>query len=111
MQHQIEMGNDETIFEFVIAEASRDTLRLVHAQVIETVRTEAYVQFARDLTHAFHALQGVARLQNEAGRVIFTISFERGRVEVETAWGQRMNRFKTDQSYLTRTVGQIGIVE
>jgi len=109
--HHIEMGNDETTFEFVITDASRDTLRLDHAQVIETVRTEAYVQFAQDLTHAFHALQGVARLQNEAGRVILTISFERGRVSVETAWGQVMNQFKTDQSYLTRTVGQIGIVE
>lgn len=109
--HHIEMGNDETTFEFVITEASRDTLQLVHAQIIETVRTEAYIQFARELTHAFHTLQGVARLHNEAGRVILTITFERGRVEVETAWGQAVSRFGTDQSYLTRTVGQIGIVE
>ncbi|MCT4777426.1 MULTISPECIES: hypothetical protein [Exiguobacterium] len=109
--HHIEMGNDETTFEFVITKASRDTLRLIHAQVSETVRTEAYVQFARDLTRAFHALKGLARLQNEAGRVILSISFERGHVEVETAWGKATNRFRTDQSYLTRTVGQIGIVE
>ncbi|MFL9651229.1 MULTISPECIES: hypothetical protein [Exiguobacterium] len=109
--HHIEIGNDEGTLEFVIVEASRDTLRLVHGAVSETVQTGAYVQFAQDLTRAFHALQGVARLKNEAGEGILTITFGRGRVEVETAWGQVTNRFGTDQSYLTKTVGQIGIVE
>lgn len=109
--HHIEIGNDKGTFEFVIVEASRDTLRLVHGPVSETIQTGAYVRFAQDLTRAFHALQGVARLQNEVGRVILTITFERGRVEVETAWGQVTNRFGTDQSFLTKTVGQIGIVE
>lgn len=109
--HRIEIGNDETTFELVIAEATRDTLRLVHAQIMVMVSTDDYIRFARDLTRAFHALTGAALLQDKTGRVILTISFERGRVEVETAWGQGTNRFETDQSYLTRTVGQIGIVE
>jgi hypothetical protein len=109
--HHIEIGNDETIFEFSIIEASRETLRLAHGLVIEIVRTEAYVRFARDLTDAFHTLAGVCRLWNEEGRAILTISFDRGRVEVETAWGQVTRRFVTDQSYVTRTVGQVGIVE
>lgn len=109
--HHVEIGNEETIFEFVIAEASRDMLQLVHAQVIETVQTETYIGFARDLTHAFHALKGMAQLRNEEGRAILTVSFERGRVKVETAWGQVTNQFETDQSYLTRTIGQIGLIE
>ncbi|WP_157964118.1 hypothetical protein [Exiguobacterium sp. TNDT2] len=111
MQHQIEMGNDETTFKFVIAEASRNMLRLVHDQESETVRTSDYVQFANDLTRVYHELSGAARLQNADGRNILTISFKRGRVEVETAWGQVRDGFRTDQSYMTRTVGQIGIVE
>lgn len=109
--HHFEIRNEETTFRFVIAEASRTTLRLVHDQEPETVRTSDYVQFANDLTRVYHELSGATRLRNVDGRDILTISFERGRVEVETAWGQTKRRLRTDQSYLTRTVSQIGIVE
>ena len=109
--HRIEIDNEKTVFEFVIVEASRDRLYLEHARDIEAVSTDAYVRFAIDLTRAFHELKGVTTLENENGKTILTISFQRGRVEVEAAWAGTTTRFTTDQSYLTKTVRQIGIVE
>ncbi|TCI34434.1 MULTISPECIES: hypothetical protein [unclassified Exiguobacterium] len=109
--HQIELGNDDVTVRFIIAEANRTTLKLVLARDAEMVRTADYVSFGRDLTEAYEQLSGKAHLQNESGRTILTIAFERGRVDVSIAWGQGVTTFVTDQSYLTKTLGQIGPFE
>lgn len=109
--HQIELGNNEITVRFIIAEANRKTLKLVFARDAETVRTTDYVTFGRDLTEAYEQLSGRAQLRNESGRTILTIAFNRGRVDVSIAWGQGVTTFATDQSYLTKTLGQVGPFE
>lgn len=109
--HQIELGNNEITVRFTVAEANRKTLKLVLARDTETVRTADYVTFGRDLTAAYEQLSGRAQLRNESGRTILTIAFNRGRVDVSIAWGQGVTTFATDQSYLTKTLGQVGLFE
>lgn len=109
--HHIEMGNEETTFEFIITEASRDTLQIEHEGERETVRTDHYVVFAQALTAAYKRLDGTARLQNESGRCILMIVFKRGQVSVEVTWGATTRKLKTDQSFIIETVRQIGILE
>ena len=109
--YPIEIGNHELTVRFIVAEANRETLTLVLGEDEEMVLTIDYITFGRDLTKAYERLNGAARLQNKDGRTILTISFKRGRVDVSIAWGRGVMTFETDQSYLTKTVGQLGPFE
>lgn len=109
--HRIELGTNEGVVHFIIVEANRKSLKLIFEQDTEVVRTDDYVTFGRDLTESYHRLSGVARLQNESGRTILRITFHKGSVDVSIDWGQAAVTFVTDQSYLTKTVGQVGLFE
>lgn len=109
--HRIEIGNENAIHVFILESATRQELKISLKGLIETVRVEDYVSFATDLTKAYHRLDGEATLKNSEGDAVLSLTFHRGRVEVDITFGKQSKTFQTDQSYITTTVRQIGIVE
>lgn len=109
--HQIEIGNKVETHRLIIIDANRETLALDLFGHVEEVTTSDYVTFARALTSAYHELEGSAELVDKMGKAIFTLTFNRGRVDVRIVRANTVRTFQTDQSYVTPMLAQIGIIE
>ncbi|MFN4214482.1 hypothetical protein [Exiguobacterium sp.] len=109
--HRIEIGNEVETHRLTIVWASRKTVSIDIFGHVEAVKTVDYVLFARALTEAHHKLDGTAQLVNEAGHAIVTLTFKRGVVDVHIVRGGSVRTFRTDQSYVTPALAQIGVIE
>lgn len=109
--HQIEIGNDVETHWLTIIRASREIVDIEIFGHVEAVTTSDYVAFARALTEAYHALDGTARLVNIGGQAIVTLTFKRGVVDVSITRGGAVRTFRTDQSYMTPALAQVGVIE
>lgn len=109
--HHFEIGNEIETHHLAIVSADRNKLAIDMFGHMEYVATNEYVAFARKLTDAFHRLEGRAELINVEGKSIMTLTFLKGRVEVQLVRGKSERVFHTDQSYVTPTLAKIGVIE
>lgn len=107
--HTIEFRNGQDRIRLIIEEATRDRLliRMKHERFCIT--TDAYRSFGIALSKAFHQLKGEATLVDSSQLVDLNVSFHRTGVDIVLTIRDKEYVIRTDQSFMTDSVRQIGL--
>ena len=107
--HTIEFRNEQEVIRLSIEDATRDRLVLRMKSERFCVTTDAYRAFGIALSQAFHQLDGKATLMDLSQRVYVTVSFHRAGVDIASMIRDQEYVIRTDQSFMTDAVRQIGL--
>lgn len=109
--HTIEFENGEMNERMEIVQADCETLTLAIREQFIHAAVEDYLMFGEALVKAYHELNGRAILLSRSGQSIVEVLFRHNGVMIYIGDGETRTLMKTDQSYMTSTLKQVGIWE